>query len=84
MTDGISLYIKTLLLLVLVFHHPAFDRGWESAFRDAMAPRFAKEAGTAYAEGGAFEDIDVDYFAERSGNDIIEKGNKVGGTLCTG
>ena len=52
--------------------------GWESALADELMPRFEKDAGSGYAEGEAFDEIDLDFFTERSGNDIIENGNKVG------
>ena len=42
-----------------------------------MLPRFERDAGTGYAEGEPFEDIEFDFFAERSGDDLIEEGNDV-------
>ncbi|CAM9471831.1 unnamed protein product, partial [Ascophyllum nodosum] len=50
-------------------------KGWESKEVDAMLPRFERDAGTGYAEGEPFEDIEFDFFAERSGDDLIEEGN---------
>lgn len=51
--------------------------GWEDAFIDEMLPRFEKDAGSGYGEGEPFEDVDVDLFTKRSGDDIIENGNSV-------
>lgn len=51
--------------------------GWESGFLEEMEPRFEKEAGSGYGAGEDFEDLNLDYFAKRSGNDIIENGNTV-------
>lgn len=53
------------------------DSGWEAAFIDEMTPRFERGAGSGYAEGETFEDIDLDFFTKRSGDDIIENGNSV-------
>lgn len=52
-------------------------RGWETEYVDAMLPRFEEETGSQYADGETFEDIHVDFFAERSGNDLVEEGNEV-------
>ncbi|CAM9124531.1 unnamed protein product [Choristocarpus tenellus] len=56
-------------------------RGWESAYLAHQEPRFNRDEGTPYASGGIYGDIDIDYFAERSGNDIIERGNSPEGAL---
>lgn len=42
---------------------------------DDMTPRFEGEAGSGFGEGETFGDIDLDFFAKRSGDDIIENGN---------
>lgn len=44
---------------------------------DEMRPRFDKDEGSLYGEGERYEDIDLDFFTERSGDDIIENGNNV-------
>eukprot|EP00752_Nemacystus_decipiens_P003738 g3444.t1 len=49
--------------------------GWESAMIDEMRPRFDKDEGSLFGEGEPFEDIDLDFFTKRSGDDIIENGN---------
>lgn len=49
--------------------------GWESALIEELMPRFEKDVGSGYAEGETFDDIDLDFFADRSGNDIIQNGN---------
>lgn len=51
--------------------------GWESALIEELMPRFEKDVGSGYAEGETFDDIDLDFFADRSGNDIIQNGNTV-------
>lgn len=51
--------------------------GWESKFLEAMKPKFEETEGSGHAEGEAYEDIDLTYFAERSGNDLVENGNTV-------
>lgn len=40
-------------------------------------PRFEEEEGSGYADGEVFEEMELDFFAERSGNDIVENGNEV-------
>ncbi|CAN0154943.1 unnamed protein product, partial [Ectocarpus sp. 12 AP-2014] len=49
--------------------------GWEAAMVDEMTPRFEGEAGSGFGEGETFEDVDLDFFVKRSGDDIIENGN---------
>eukprot|EP00903_Cladosiphon_okamuranus_P013795 g12838.t1 len=49
--------------------------GWETAMIDEMRPRFEKDEGSLYGEGEQFQDIDLDFFTKRSGDDIIENGN---------
>ncbi|CAN0069863.1 unnamed protein product [Ectocarpus fasciculatus] len=53
----------------------AIALGWESAMVDDMTPRFEEEAGSGFGEGETFDDIDLDFFVKRSGDDIIENGN---------
>lgn len=48
---------------------------------DEMLPRFEKDEGSSYGEGELFEDIDLDFFVKRSGDDIIENGNNVSDVL---
>ena len=44
---------------------------------DEMRPRFDKDEGSLFGEEEPFEDIDLDFFTKRSGDDIIENGNNV-------
>lgn len=53
------------------------DRGWEDAFIDEMLTRFERDAGTGFGGGETFEDIDLDFFSKRTGDDIIKNGNSV-------
>lgn len=40
-------------------------------------PRFERAVGSGYGPGEEYEDVDLDFFTERSGNDMVEKGNRV-------
>lgn len=53
---------------------------------DEMLPRFEEDEGSLYGEGEPFEDIDLDFFTKKSGDDIIDNGNEVStcGTLFSG
>ncbi|CAB1112157.1 unnamed protein product [Ectocarpus sp. CCAP 1310/34] len=53
----------------------AIALGWEAAMVDDMTPRFEGEAGSGFGEGETFEEVDLDFFVKRSGDDIIENGN---------